>query len=874
MAGTANNRVTLVEKNIAFKIAQQFPAYFREHGSELVAMVEHYYKFVESEPNMGVYNTRRMFEYRDIGTTLADMIIYFKKKYMADLPPLDDQTTRVVIKNIMDLYRRKGTEAGLKLFFRMFYEEDIQVKYPAKYMFKPSDSEWKTGIYLQMYPNNNEFYNKDKSIRYDYSDLLSQDIYGSISKAKAVVDKINFVYLNRTLTPIIYLVEVKGKFDKYDDILTRLNGEDVSFGKLNGSADSLIIDLKYGGTTGNDIGDIYDIQSEYGKGGVAIVTELVEEFTGTIDYQLENGGFGYTIENTKILVSNQTIVLRNEDFKFKELEVLRDTAGNQGTVIGQNSISVGLKMEPGSEFDISRAISTVDRGAENFTLTVYDALTDQGDIFNISGVNNSSPGPLYANTGDPTHAKVEELENIETVELITDIIGDFINVPLNSSNFNTIPPATQAMSGTADPVTLATALEDAFDLTPFEIGRIKSFENLNPGENYVTDVFALVRDEQMLAFERYEQIILVDNYSATFSVGDEINQPLTGTTGIITKIDNDQEALYVTPYSYYGFKTGANDSISHKGNSYDILTIERDYTSPKFGENAILNTETLFSTGRIAKAEIRNSGFGYVDEETVFLVDEDGTKHARATLRANSQGITSGFWAGQNSHINGYVQKQPTPKTPILPTEEFAKEVLRVALGLDTASNDLGIWLQSLKPSGFSFADINESGSVSSADAQIFLGLSYGQGTQEQRDVWNEVYAPSLKSQTWFEKNLNDLYVYTDVHDYFDANIRVQDSDYYQEYSYEIRSTVFPDLYEKVLKDTMHLAGSKMFSNFIYEQKTGPTLSAKFQVVKKDDYVRGGDEIVGPNQSIGDQTIRASNFVWTVDTDAITTDNG
>src|SRR6056300_1162974 len=97
----ANNKVTLVEKDISFKIPQQFPAYFREYGAELVALVEHYYKFVESQPNMGVYNTRRMFEYRDVSNTLESMIVYFKKKYMADLPALDDRTTRVVLKNIM-----------------------------------------------------------------------------------------------------------------------------------------------------------------------------------------------------------------------------------------------------------------------------------------------------------------------------------------------------------------------------------------------------------------------------------------------------------------------------------------------------------------------------------------------------------------------------------------------------------------------------------------------------------------------------------------------------------------------------------------------------------------------------------------------------
>jgi hypothetical protein len=770
----ADNQVIIVEKDISFKIAQQFPAYYRQEGAELVSMVEHYYKFVESQPNMGVYNTRRLFEYRDVGTTLAEMLIYFKKKFMADLPSLNDDTVvRFVIKNIMDLYRRKGTESGLVLFFRMFYQEDIKINYPAKYMLKPSASNWKTGTYLQMFPNNNEFYS-GSNVFYEYKDLLSRNIYGSISKAKAIVDKINFVYLNGTLTPIIYITDPKGKFIKYDDILTRINGEDISFGRLNGSADSLTIDLNWGGTTGNNIGDIFSLESVYGKGGTAIVTDLQDEFTGTVRYTIEDGGFGYTIPHTKILVSNQVVILNNSNFRFRELEVLQDTAGNQGTVIGQNSVAVGVMMEPGDSFSISRPISTVDRGSENFTITAFNPSTQTGDIFTVSIRNDTSPGALYANTGVITDARVEELTNIENVTLITDLISNFLNVPLNSSNFNATPPALIPMSGSANPVTLATPLEDAFDLTPFNIGTIKSFTNINPGSGYTNDTFTLIRDEQMLAFERFEQVILVDNYSASFSVGDTINQPLTGTTGLITRIDNDLQALYVRPYSYYGFKTGTNDFFNHKGNAYDILAVERDYSSKRFGESAVVRSETLFSQGRIAAAEIRNSGFGYVDQEEVYLVDEDGTRHAKAILRANSQGITAGFWGSQNSHLNGYVK--------------------------------------TLEADG--------------------------------------------------------------VDEYYDSKMRIQDSDYYQEYSYEIKSTIDIKRYEKVLQDTMHLAGTKMFGNFAYQAKAGPTITSKFQLIRKDDYIVGGPDIVGPDQDVGDQTVRADNFVQTVDSDAFTADNG
>lgn len=771
----ADNQVTLVEKNIAFKIANQFPAIYRDQGKELVDMVEQYYRFVESEENMGVYNTRRMFEYRDISTTLASMIIYFKKKFMADLPNIeDDQTIRFVIRNIMDLYRRKGTEAGLKLFFRMFYEADIKIFYPAEQMFKPSESSWKTGTYLQMYKNSGRFENRDGSVKYTYSDLLSKNIVGSISKAKAIVDKINFVYLNKTLTPIIYITNPKGKFIKYDDILTRIDGEDISFGKLNGSADALVIDLEYGGTTDNKIGDIYNIESVsgYGSGGKAIVTELQDEFTGTVNYELKDGGFGYTIENTKIEVSNQVIILNNQDFRFEILEVLTDGNGNQGTVIGQNRSAVGVKMEPGDSFAMNRPIST-NRPSGNFTLTAYNQSTGTGDMFSISPKNETSPGPLYAETGDVTHAKVEALDNIETVSLITDIINPFVAVPLNSSNFNTNPPATGTMSGSASPVTLASPLNAAFDLTPFDIGTIASFENLNPGEDYINDTFTLARDEQMIAFDRYNQTILVENFTASFSVGDVITQDSTGVTGKITKIDQDKQIIYVLPYAYYGFATGGNDDITHKGNDYSILSIERDYDSNQFGNNAIVESRTEFSTGRISAAEIRDSGFGYVDGETVYLVDDEGTRHAKAILKANSQGITSGFWSSQYSHINGY---RTNPDT-----NEF---------------------------------------------------------------------------------------------EYYDSKKKIQDSDYIQEYSYEIKSIVSIEKYERVVKDTMHLAGTKMFGNFEYNKLTGPTLTHKFSLRVKDDYIIGGADIVGPNQDVGDQTVRADSVVYSVDTINITSDNG
>jgi len=181
-----------VQKDIAFFINQQFPNIYREDGPELVQLARDYYKWLESDSKQSHYNSRRMFEYKDVDTTLKSMLIFFQKKYLADLK-LQTNVVNILVKNILDLYRRKGTPAGIELFFSIFYREyDTDIIYPAKRMLKVSNSVWKQGIYLQMFPNDNYFLSKT-DVEYTYADLISRNITGSASEAKAAVSKINFI---------------------------------------------------------------------------------------------------------------------------------------------------------------------------------------------------------------------------------------------------------------------------------------------------------------------------------------------------------------------------------------------------------------------------------------------------------------------------------------------------------------------------------------------------------------------------------------------------------------------------------------------------------------------------------------------------------
>ena len=354
---------------------------------------------------------------------------------MADLPLREDKVV-FVIKNIMDLYRSKGTEQGIKLFFRIFYEEDIEVYYPAQKMFKTSSSNWRTGNFLQVFPNNGEFTSKTGK-EYTYIDLLGRNIIGSTSGAKSSVNKINFILLNGIVVPVIYIDNLQGNYIKYDDILTQIGGETVSFGKVNGSLVDIDIDQRWSlAATGIEVGDVFDVQGVYGVGGRAIVTEVSDEITGTIAYEYTDGGFGYTVESTRLLVSDQVLILDTGSLttEFVKGETIGDQFGNEGIVTGSSEIALGVKMNDLQEFDKDQNPVIRRRSYGNT------------DIFwsDITNKNSSSPGPLYPD-GSPPDANTQviaSIDKIQTVSLITDPIAPFVNVLINSSNYNDIPPAT------------------------------------------------------------------------------------------------------------------------------------------------------------------------------------------------------------------------------------------------------------------------------------------------------------------------------------------------------------------------------------------------------------------------------------------------
>lgn len=765
-----------IEKNISLFIKQQFPAIYREDGPELVQLVEDYYKFSETQTDQHIYQQRRYFENKDIDTTLENMIIFFKKKFLADLP-LKSDIIKFIVKNILDLYRSKGTARGIELFFAIFYQEfDIEILYPSEKMAKVSDSEWRQGVYLQMFSNNGKFFS-EAGKQYTYFDLLSRNIKGTTSGAIAAVRSVNFFILNGIKTPVVYLDDIKGNFQKFEYIRTKISGEQVTFGQINGSLSGFVPDTTGANTvfqTGVEVGAVYDVKQKDGYAGQAIVTKVTNDLTGRINYEVADGGYGYTLEDTRLLVSNQSLITDNNPYRYIVGETVQDQQTNTGTVIGQNIGAVGFRMDAGKAFDLNSVITTT-RGSNEVVVTVNTAGNE------ITTKNETSPGQLYPDTNNPDHVKVSSLADTSVASVITDVVSPYVSVNINAADYGAVTP----MSGTASPVTLSTALEDAFDIQDLTIGSIVGFQNLNPGDGYVNDVFAIAKDDTFNIYDRKNQIIsFTDSGDAgVFSIGDRVQEQSTNIKGVVKSVNTEAGSITVTPFDYYGF-TG-ND-VYKEGTPtqvFDVIAVERDYSnSDPLGENAIINTDTSFAVGVVEEVAILQSGFGYVDylkagkplsEINTFATGQGELRDAnnaivvQGRIEADRQGITAGYWAGENSHLSGY------------------------------------------KP-------------IDSTNPSLY---------------------------------------------YYDSGARIQDSDYFQEYSYQIKSTLPLQEYEDLLKESVHLAGSKLFGDFIFKAKIDSTIRPRFLRLFND-------QGTGSPLDIADiATLRASITNFTADSTFVSADH-
>jgi len=259
----------------------------------------------EQEKTNPIYYGRKLGQIRDVDQTLDQFIVHFKEKYLKNIEFDIATNKQLLVKNSYDLYRSKGTERSIDLFFRLIYGVSATVYYPGDDLFRLSAAEWVKPKYL-------EITNSSRTI-----ELVGKQITGVTSGATAFVEKYIKRRVKGNFVHVLYISNISGAFinDEVVKAATIYHDSPKIVGSLNG------VTVTGGGKLFN-VGDIVQFNSVRGDYGVARVSS-VSNRTGIVDFILNDGGYGYTVsgntdftqdeldKRTQSIVSEKVLVLSN-----------------------------------------------------------------------------------------------------------------------------------------------------------------------------------------------------------------------------------------------------------------------------------------------------------------------------------------------------------------------------------------------------------------------------------------------------------------------------------------------------------------------------------------------------------------------------------
>ena len=373
----------------------------------------------------------QILEYADVNDTLDDFFIQFRNSFLQTIP--NDLTSglnkRQLTKNILSLYKRKGTKKGHEIFFRALFNETPELYYPTVDLLRVSDGNFDTQKVLKatlVSPSNGDM------TKLEGQTITQTNIAGNtvVNEATAVVETVTVSSVNLggiqrdVATLILNKDSITGTFqnslghamvldgtdgsstDAGDDILNE-DGTKVlqqTFATFTGvenddpdttltcNIESIADDVNFV-NQGRYYSQNENVPVSEQKGGTAL-NALIDQVTyGEIqDIIIESGGSGYAVGDA-LSVTNPTdgdglageVAVVNGGFTLEQDRI------ENGIIILEQSSNDQLVMEDqtnSSSGDITK-IRITNKGGGYLSLPTVSVTSTSGSGVNIFPVSNN-----------------------------------------------------------------------------------------------------------------------------------------------------------------------------------------------------------------------------------------------------------------------------------------------------------------------------------------------------------------------------------------------------------------------------------------------------------------------------------------------------
>ena len=486
---------------------------------------------VDSFEGGALFAANSLLDYADVDKTTGDFLEYFRRDFMPTIDSRIIADKRLLAKHINNIYLAKGSMASYDFLFRVLYNEDIEVSYPRDNMIKSSDSKWTESTVINLHSEKNLLdYTKGKIVKRDNEQQVITDIQAD-TITRITSGEGDNVYQMVVMEPFIgslsigdsvevqsredstkyHLATVRGIISDMDttdsSVLIRLeSATDTGFfsaesddtegilledatASLRTGISNLIL-LEEGTSTDNTANELHGKtpimvretvntpQTEAAIGG-AIKSE--ETSTGALYSQSENVVVNLPQSELGVGQSAKTLIGNVEDGKIEKVIVdpdLRGTGYNDGDLIvfdntGSGgtlaqgvvtSVSGDILLESGTtfgsfEFTASSGQTTFSGKDKHDNLLVYDP---EKVVVRVKRANSSQT--IASQGGSVSFSVFEEVRGAANVGLNgTSIV--FTGTYANSSHANYVGGAGTIIEVFAQPEETTLILEDGLQST-------------------------------------------------------------------------------------------------------------------------------------------------------------------------------------------------------------------------------------------------------------------------------------------------------------------------------------------------------------------------------------------------------------------------
>jgi len=773
-----------VQKFVSNLIENQFPRFYQEEGPNFVLFTKAYYEWLEQK-DQPVGEARRLLEYRDIDDTLQPFLSHFQQKYLYGIPFAIISNKRFLLKHILDVYRSKGTIQCYRLLFKLIYNEDIVVYLPGADILKPSDGIWIQPRYLEVSSGNDT----------DLDRFVGRTIIGVDSSTIAVVENWTKEAFNNDVINVLYLSNITPDgsdfdigeyvvlFEELNDFKARINAPTV-LGSLSGLE---VIDGGFGFKNG-DLLKIVDQDPfnkdrlSFGRDGLVKVSQI-KRGKGALRFNILNNGFGY-LANSQVFLYNSIYDETGTEARLdiSNVNTTRNIEYNTDLIVDFMNIKLD---DPDYPFEIDPTVNINSQLKEafnfltgnfgsiyNFSETVRGTLyTQPVDIFVKSTMSsNILPGSIAFSE---SFFRVSEIKPLQYTYDYTN--GDVVTVSSIDATTNAI-----GIIITNDKGSITT-----IKMSNFGVGFTnKDYYNVNvisrrgKGRQFAAGFSSFVVGSNGTFFNKLftpkSMITVIEDNSKVFKNSEDL---------IVKNVVN---STFMFTYSSPRFNSTANSvykanpSIIPAQFAYYQIS---DSNGNLFGENALISGTPTSGNSIATAVTSYNSGKSYLKGEIVkaYPYASIGTVYVDKAGKNYSNGDVVVFSSG------GYACQ---------------------AQGIVITDDVGGIFEVSLENRGSGYQNL----------PVIYVKSRKGSGAElsceiEEFDTTRAIIGTVNKKGYGVGKGY-----WESTKGFLDDDKYIQDSYYFQDFSYEIQTGKTIDVYKPILEQTFHPAGSEMFGKFVYSE--------------------------------------------------------